>query len=65
MDMAVTLETLYQEIQQVKNELHWVRSMLEDEGELTDEARRDIEEAREQMARGDYVTHEEIMARYG
>lgn len=63
--MTVTLETLYREIQQVKNELHWVRSMLEDEGELTDDARRDIEEAREQMARGDYVTHEEIMARYG
>jgi uncharacterized coiled-coil DUF342 family protein len=65
MDMTVTLETLYQEIQQVKNELHRVRSMLEDEGELTDETRQDIEEAREQMARGDYVTHEEIMARYG
>jgi uncharacterized coiled-coil DUF342 family protein len=65
MDMTVTLETLYQEIQQVKDELHWVRSMLEDEGELTDEARRGIEEAREQMARGNYVTHEEIMTNYG
>jgi len=36
-----------------------------DEGELTDEARRELEEAREQMARGEYVTHEEVMAKYG
>jgi len=38
--------------------------MLE-EGELTDEARRDLEEASEEMGRGEYVTHEEIMAKYG
>jgi hypothetical protein len=36
-----------------------------DEGELTDEARRDLDDARGQMARDEYVTHEEIMARYG
>jgi len=38
---------------------------LEDEGELTDEALRDVQVAREQMGRGEYVTHEEIMAKYG
>ena len=65
MNMTVTLETIYQEIQRVKSELHRVRSVLEDEGELTDEARRDVERARRQMARGKYVTHEEIMAKYG
>jgi len=65
MSMSVTLETIHQEIQQIKSELHRVRNMLEDEGELTDEARRDLCEAREQMARGDYATHEEIMAKYG
>jgi len=65
MDMTVTLDTIYQEIQQVKSELHRVRNMLEDEGELTDEARRDLEEARDQMARGEYVPHEEVMAKYG
>ena len=63
--MTVTLDTIYQEIQQVKSELHRVRNMLEDEGELTDEARRDLEEARDQMARGEYVPHEEVMAKYG
>jgi len=63
--MTVTLDTIYQEIQEVKSELHRVRNMLEDEGELTDEARRDLANARDQMTRGNCVTHEEIMAKYG
>ena len=63
--MTVTLDTIYQEIQEVKSELHRVRNMLEDEGELTDEARRDLANARDQMTRGNYATHEEIMAKYG
>ena len=63
--MTVTLDTIYQEIQQVKSEPHRVRDMLGDEGELADEARRDLANARDQMARGNYVTHEEIMAKYG
>lgn len=63
--MTVTLETIYQEIHQVKSELYRLRNMLADEGELTDEAYRDLEEAREEMGRGDYVTHEEIVAKYG
>jgi len=63
--MRITLDAIYQEIQQVKSELHRVRSMLEDEGELTDEVLRDVQGAREQMGRGEYVTHEEIMAKYG
>jgi len=63
--MTVTLDTIYQEIQEVKSELHRVRNMLEDEGELTDEACRDLANARDQMARGEYATHEEVMAKYG
>jgi len=41
------------------------RSRRSDEGELTDGARRELEAARDQMARGEYVTHEEVMSRYG
>ncbi len=63
--MAITLETIHKEIQQVKSDLHRVRSMLEDEGELADEARRDLARAREEMAKGKFVGHEEVMARYG
>jgi hypothetical protein len=40
-------------------------AVADDELELTDETRRDLETARKEMARGEYITHEEIMARYG
>jgi len=63
--MTVRLETIYREIQQVKSELHRVRDMLTDEGELTEEARRELDEARKEMAHGQYVTHEEVVAKYG
>ena len=63
--MAITLETIHKDIQQLKNELHRVRSMLENEGELTEEARRELKEAREEMDHGEYIAHEEIMAKYG
>lgn len=63
--MAITLETIHKDIQQVKGELYILRSMLEDEDELTDEARQELEKAREEMAHGKFVRHEEIMAKYG
>jgi len=63
--MTVTLETIYQEIQQVRSELHRVRDMLADEGELADDARRELDEAGEEMAHGQYVTHEDVVAKYG
>jgi exonuclease VII small subunit len=65
MIMTVTLETIYREIQQVRSELHRVRDMLEDEGELADEAQQDLDKARDLMARGQYATHEEVLAKYG
>ena len=37
----------------------------DDEGELTAEARQELKEARDRMARGEYVTHAEIVAKYG
>ena len=63
--MRITLEAIHQEIQQVKSELHRVRSMLEDDRGLSEEACRDLATARDEMTHGDYVTHEEVMAKYG
>ena len=37
----------------------------DDEGELADEVRQEVEEARQEMTRGEYVTHEEVVAKYG
>jgi len=65
MKMAITLETIHQDIEQLKNELHKVRSMLEDESELTEEARRELKVAREEMDSGEHVAHERIMGKYG
>jgi hypothetical protein len=39
--------------------------MLEDDGELTDEACQKLQKAREEMGRGEYISHEEIKAEYG
>ena len=62
--MAITLETIHREIQQVRGDLHVLKSMLEDESELTDEARQELKKARKEMDRGDYISHEEIKAKY-
>ena len=43
----------------------WLLAMLDDEGELTDEACQELQKAREEMARGKFVSHEEIKAKYG
>lgn len=65
MNMTITLEIIHKEILRVKSELHWVRTMLEDEGELTGAILRDLAKARKEMAQGEYVAHEKILARYG
>ena len=41
------------------------RRWMDDEGELTDEVRQEIEEAEQEMALGEYVAYEEVMAKYG
>jgi hypothetical protein len=39
--------------------------MLDDEGELTDEARQELQKTREAMAKSEFASHEEIMVKYG
>ena len=63
--MAITLETIHREMQQVRGELYILRCMLEDEGELTDEACQKLQKAREEMDRGKFISHEEIKVKYG
>ena len=62
MKMAITLETIHKEIQQVRTQLH---RLLDDEGNLSEEARLEIKKAREEMAHGEFISHEEIKAKYG
>ncbi|MFC1635400.1 hypothetical protein ACFL5Z_11205 [Planctomycetota bacterium] len=63
--MAITLETIHREMQQVRRELYILRCMLEDEGELTNEACQKLQKAREEMDKGKYISHEKIKAEYG
>lgn len=42
-----------------------MKMTVTDEGELTAEARLELEKAREEMGRGEYVAHEEVVAKYG
>ena len=63
--MAITLETVHREIQQVKADLHRLLFTLDDEGELTDEACQKLQKAREEMNKGKYISHEKIKAEYG
>lgn len=41
-----------------------IRPWVVDEEEFTDEVRREMEEAQQEMGRGEYATHEEVMTEY-
>jgi hypothetical protein len=49
----------------LRAELHRLLCILDDEGELTNEACKQIDKAREDMAQGKFISHEEIKAKYG
>jgi len=55
----VTLETLYKEMKQMRSELHFLRHLLEEEYELSDEAIRKLEHARK-TPRSAYISHEDV-----
>ena len=63
--MAVTLETIHEDMQKIKQDLVFLRHVMEEEYELSTEARRKLQAARERMARGDHIPHEDIMKKYG
>ena len=63
--MAVTLETIHEEMQKMKQDLVFLRHVMEEEYELSAKACRELQAARKRMARGDYIPHEKIMEKYG
>lgn len=66
MKMAITLKRLYKEIEDVKTELHLIRHMMTEDYDIKPEVLSDLKKARDEMnGRGEFVTHEEIMAKYG
>ena len=63
--MAVTLEMIHREMKRIKNEFIFFRLLMEEDYELSDKARKDLQEAKERMDKGEYVLHEEVMKKYG
>lgn len=62
--MAVTLETIHQDMQKIKSELSFLKHIMEEDYELGDEAKQRLEIARKDMKNGKYISHEQIMAKY-
>ena len=62
--MAVTLEIIHKDMQRIKKELSLLRHLVEEDYELSDEARQKLQKARVDMDSGEYVFHEEMMARH-
>jgi len=65
MKITITLETIHEEIQQVRSELHRLLFILEDDGELTDEACKKLQKARDEMDKAKYISHQKVKAEYG
>ena len=63
--MTVTLETIHEDMQKIKNELLFLRHVMEEEYELSGEARQELQAARERMDKGEYIPHEDVMKKYG
>ncbi len=63
--MTATLNTIQKEIKQMKEELIFLRHVVEENCPLSKWASRELQKARNQMANGNYVQHKDILAKYG
>ncbi|MBE0536742.1 MAG: hypothetical protein IH624_13830 [Phycisphaerae bacterium] len=59
----VTLESIHDEIHQLRTEVRRLCRIAE-ERELSDECKRQLALAREEMEKGEYTDHEEMLRRY-
>lgn len=59
--MPVTLQKIYKEIENVKTELHLIRHIVEEDYELSEEAKHKLEMARKAPL-SEYISHEEVLS---
>ena len=57
--MATTLEEIHKEIQQLQNDLCFIRHAVEEDYDLSDETIRELEIARK-TPRSEYIKHEVV-----
>ena len=60
---AVTLDVVYKEIKDLKNEMVHLKHLMEEDYELSDWAKDELKKAREEM-KTKTISHEEIMKKY-
>jgi len=63
--MAVTLEAVHQDMQAIKSELYFLRHIVEEDYELSDDTIRKLEKTRRDMKSGKYISHKVFKAKYG
>ena len=61
---GVTLEKINENINNLRLDLMELKARLDEEYELSEEAKRELEEARKTM-KNEFVSHEDIMKKYG
>lgn len=61
---TVTLETINKNIIGLKHELEELKTRLNEEYELSEQAKKDLEEARSTMHKT-FISHDKIMAKFG
>ncbi len=61
--MQTTLEQLYEEVSEVRKEVHEIKELLLREPELRDEVVEQIKQARKEI-KTKFVAHEEIMKEF-
>ena len=62
--MVVTLEMIYEEILEIKDNLIFIRHLLEEKYDLSDETKKKLDTARNTPS-SEYISHEEVMTKYG
>ena len=60
----VTLEKINENINNLRLDVMELKARLDEEYELSEEAKRELEEARKTM-KNEFVSHEDIMKKYG
>jgi len=63
MKMAITLETIHKEIQQMQNELCLLKHIMEEEYELSERTQEKLNRARKTL-RSEYISHEHIKQKF-
>lgn len=60
---TVTLDKVYEDIKEIKTELKRIATLLEEDFELSDDTKKELEEARkEPLSR--YIDHEEVLKEF-